>query len=195
MDVYAVAEGLALVLTLGYVGLAIVQSVWCWPSGFLGAGLTLVVCLHARLYGMAVLQLVYMALMVYGWHEWRQGGEDGGGLRVSRTPLVWAIGLTVTGALSAVAMGLFLNERTDAVLPFWDAGTTAFSLVAQLMTTRKWIENWLVWLVVDGVYVGMFVSQDLFLMASLYLALIVFAAAGFLQWRRCLRGEHPASTT
>ena len=169
MDVYALAEGLALVLTLSYVGLAIVQSVWCWPAGFLGAGLTLVVCLHARLYGMAALQLVYMALMVYGWHEWRRGGEDGGGLGVSRTPLVWAIGLTVTAALSAVAMGFLLTESTDAALPFWDAGTTAFSLVAQLMTTRKWIENWLVWIVVDGVYVGMFVSQELFLMAALYL--------------------------
>lgn len=188
MDLQLTTEGLAVVLTLAYVVLAIVQSVWCWPVGFVGASLTLLVCMNARFYGASALQLVYMALMVYGWYEWRLGGDEGGRLAVSRTPRRWWVGLCIAGAVFATALGVFLTQRTDAALPFWDAGTTSFSLVAQFMTTRKWVESWLVWIAVDAVYVGMFVSRELHLMAALYLALIGFAVAGFLGWSRSLRG-------
>ena len=188
MDAHAVAEALAVVFNLAYVGLAIVQSVWCWPAGFVGAGLTLFVFVQARLYGTAALQLVYVALMIYGWYEWRHGGQTSGRLEVSRTPPGWRIGLGVAGAAFAAALALFLAQRTDAALPIWDAGTTSFSLVAQFMTTRKWIETWLVWIVVDTVYVGMLVSQELHLMAALYLAYLILAVVGFVGWRRSMRG-------
>ncbi len=60
------------------------------------------------------------------------------------------------------------------------------------MTTRKWIETWLVWIVVDTVYVGMLVSQELHLMSALYLVYVVLAVVGFLSWRRSMRGAPAA---
>ena len=194
MDVSSISEALALVFNLAYVVLAIFQSVWCWPAGLVGAGLTLVVFLHARLYGAMALQGVYIALMVYGWHTWRHGGKEGSELAVSRTPARWRLVLASAGLAFAAALGLFLWHRTDAALPFWDAGTTSFSLVAQFMTTRKWLESWLVWIVVDAVYVGMLLSQQLHLMTALYLAYLVLAVLGFVKWRRSLRGEHTGET-
>ena len=194
MDAHALAEGAALVLNLTYVALAIVQSVWCWPVGFFGAALTLFVFVQARLYGAAALQLVYMALMVYGWYEWRRGGESGGELQVSRTPPGWRLGLAGIGVGAAALLGLFLTYRTDAALPAWDAATTSFSLVAQFMTTRKWIETWLVWIVVDVVYVGMLVTQSLNLMAALYFVYIVMAVVGWVSWRRSLPEARAAVT-
>ena len=67
------------------------------------------------------------------------------------------LSLAAAGAIGSVALGLLLRHRTDAALPFPDAATTAFSLVAQWMATRKWLENWLVWIAVDVVYVAMYV--------------------------------------
>jgi nicotinamide mononucleotide transporter len=187
MEPYGLAEALAVVFNLAYVILAIFQSVLCWFAGFVGAALTLVVFLHARLYGATALQVVYMALMVYGWHEWRHGGQEGGELAVTRTPPRWRLGLGAAGIAFAVGLGLFLKHATDAALPFWDAGTTSFSLVAQFMTTRKWIESWLVWIAVDLVYTGMLVSRELGLMAALYVGYLVLAVLGYLKWRRSLR--------
>ena len=116
----------------------------------------------------------------YGWHEWRHGGKDHGRLAVSRTPWRWLAGLAAAGGRwPRVALGLFLKHRTDAALPFPDAATTAFSLVAQWMTTRKWLENWLVWIGVDVVYVAMYVSQRLFPTAGLYAAFLVLAVLGY----------------
>jgi nicotinamide mononucleotide transporter len=187
VDLYSVLEALALVFNLAYVFLAIYQNALCWPAGLVGAGLTFVVFLDARLYGAMALQGVYMALMVYGWHEWRHGGEEGGKLAVTQTPTRWRLILGLAGAVSAVILGLFLLHRTDAALPFWDSGTTSFSLVAQFMTTRKWLENWLVWIVVDAVYVGMMISQQLYLMAALYVAYLFLAVWGWLQWRNDMK--------
>lgn len=195
MDPHALAESLAVVLNVAYVVLAIFESVLCWFAGFLGAGLTLLVFLHARLYASTVLQAAYMALMVYGWYEWRHGGEKCGELAVSRTPTRWLLGLGAAGLAFAVVLGLLLKHGTDGTLPFWDAGTTSFSLVAQLMTTRKWIESWLVWIGVDVVYTGMLVAQTLHLMAVLYLAYLVLAVLGYLKWRRSLHeAQAPGSS-
>jgi nicotinamide mononucleotide transporter len=195
MDLYTIGEWSAVVLNLTYVALAIFQSVVCWPVGFLGAGVSLVVFLHARLYAATALQVVYMGLMVYGWHQWRRGGEQGGELPVSRTPVRWRLGLGLAGLAFAVGLGLFLRYGTDAALPTWDAGTTSFSLVAQFMTTRKWLESWLVWIAVDLVYTGMLVSQGLGVMAGLYVAYLVLAVAGFLKWRRSPGAGAPAEAS
>jgi nicotinamide mononucleotide transporter len=107
-------------------------------------------------------------------------------LRVSRTPGRAAWALAAAGVAFAGGLGLFLKSHTDAALPFWDASTAAFSLVAQWMQTRKWIENWLVWIAVDVVYVGMYVVKGLFLMAGLYALFLALALAGLLAWRRSL---------
>jgi nicotinamide mononucleotide transporter len=175
------------VLGLAYVWLAIRENPWCWPIGIGNALLFLVVCAHARLYGAAGLQAVYAAVSVYGWYEWLHGGKGHGRLLVSRAPRRWLLSLAAAGAIGSVALSLFLRHRTDAALPFPDAATTAFSLVAQWMATRKWLESWLFWIAVDVVYVGMYVSQGLLPTAGLYAAFLVLAVFGYREWRASMR--------
>jgi nicotinamide mononucleotide transporter len=54
------------------------------------------------------------------------------------------------------------------------------------MTTRKWLGNWLLWVVVDAIFVGMFVSQQLHFFAVLYVIYIILAVMGFVKWQRSL---------
>lgn len=186
MEPHALAQAVGVAFGFLYVVLVIRQSVGCWPVGIVSAAVYVLVFFQARLYGAMTLQGVYIALMVYGWYEWLHGGASGGRLVVTRMPGRWRGTLGLAGAGLSVAFGLFLKHRTDAALPFWDAGTTSFSLVAQFMTTRKWIENWLVWIAVDVVYVGIYVSQRLHPTAALYGAFLVLAVLGLVQWRRSL---------
>jgi nicotinamide mononucleotide transporter len=162
------------------------ENVWCWPVGLVNVALSAVVFLHARLYSSMALQVVYAALSVYGWYEWLHGGKDRGRLAVSRAPLVWLTGLFVASVVFGALLGLFLRYQTDAALPFWDAATTSFSLAAQLMTTRKWLESWMVWIPVDVVYVGMYLSQRLDAFAGLYATFLVLAILGLVEWRRAM---------
>jgi nicotinamide mononucleotide transporter len=141
---------------------------------------------HARLYGAAGLQVFYLAMSVYGWHQWLRGGEGNGRLAVSRTPPRWAAALLTAALAVSLGLGVFLRLRTDAALPFADAATTCASLAAQWMATRKWLENWLVWMGVNVANVAICVSQGLLPMAGLYVVFLVLAVVGYRAWSRSL---------
>jgi len=177
--------------------LAIRQVPWCWPIGIGNALLFLVAYVNARIYGAAGLQVVYVAVSVYGWHQWLHGGAGHGRLEVSRTQPSWAVALGVSGILASLLLGLALKHRTNDVLPFVDAAVTVFSLVAQWMATRKWLENWLVWMVLNVANFAICVSQRLYPMSALYAFFLVLAFFGYREWHRSLRagaGVAPAAT-
>jgi nicotinamide mononucleotide transporter len=179
-------EAVAVVFGVAAVWLTIRERPWCWPVGLVNVALFAFLFWRNRIYAAAGLQVVYAALAVYGWHAWRHGGADHGALRVSRAPRAALLTLGTAALVAAALLGLGLRRYTDAALPLSDAATTSFSLAAQAMQTRKWIENWVVWLAVDAAYVTMYVSQALYLTAALYAAFFVLAILGLRAWRRSL---------
>lgn len=168
------------------VWLTVRENVWCWPTGLVNVGLFVLVFFRARLYADTALQVVYLVLCLYGWHEWLHGGRDRGPLRVSRAPVGSLAGLLGLGAAAALALGFWLSRYTDAASPFLDSATTCYSLVAQWLMTRKRLESWLFWIAVDVVYVGMYVQRGLQLTAGLYGVFLVLATLGLVEWRRSL---------
>ena len=143
-----------------------------------------VVFYGAKLYADMGLQVVYLILSVYGWYEWKYGGKDRTELRVTRAPTRLLALAAVSAVVFAITLGTILSRVTDAALPWLDSATTSTSLVAQFMMTRKILENWLIWAVVDVVYVGMFIYKELYLTAGLYAVFFVLAVAGYRQWKR-----------
>ena len=179
-------EYTAVAFTFACVALTVRQNIWCWPMGIIGVSLYGVLFWQERLYGNAVLQLVYLALSVYGWYAWLRGGENHQPLRVRRSGTVMLTALLFLGAVASVGLGYFLWGRTDASSPWLDASLTSFSLVAQFMLTRKLLENWLIWMTVDIFYIWMFIAQGLYPTGALYVAFFLLSARGFVEWRRSL---------
>jgi nicotinamide mononucleotide transporter len=165
------------------------EKAWCWPIGIVSVLLFVGVFYRARLYGAMGLQVVYVGLAAYGWYAWTSGGQGHAPLRVSRTPVAILAVAAAAGLAATAGLAAWLGQRTDESMPLTDAATTAFSLVAQWMQTRKLIENWWVWLVVDVVYVGMNLSQGLVWTAGLYAVYCGLAVAGLIEWRRSLSLE------
>lgn len=178
-------EGVAAAFGVIAVYLSTRQNIWSWPTAIVNVTLYTLVFYQGRLYGQMGLQLVYLALSVYGWYQWLYGGAQHGALRVSRASprLLISLGLLNLAAFAALAAIL---RQTDAALPWLDALLTTTSLVAQWMMTRKILENWILWIMLDLVYVPMFISQRLYATAMLYAVFLVLAAMGFIEWRRSL---------
>jgi len=174
------------------VYLTVRENVWCWPTGLVNVGLSILVFWQARLYADMGLQVVYVLLCLYGWYHWLHGGAEKGVLAVTRTPRAALPLLAALGLLGAGLLGLALARLTDASLPFWDSSTTAFSLVAQFMQTRKWLGNWLVWIAVDLVYLGIYVYKSLYWMTGLYAVFLVLAVLGHFEWSRSTGARPPA---
>ena len=96
-------------------------SIWNWPLGIANTLLYTVVFLRARLYGDALLQVVFALLNGYGWWSWTRPGERGAELPVRRaTPaeLALAAGVSLGGTAAAA---LVLARHTDSPVPLWDA--------------------------------------------------------------------------
>jgi nicotinamide mononucleotide transporter len=189
---FSVYEAVGVLFGIVAVWLTTRENVWCWPTGLVNVGLFIFVFYRARLYADMGLQVVYVALCLYGWYRWVHGGADGGTLPVSRTPARALVALGAAGAVGAALLGLTLHRHTDAALPFWDSSTTAFSLVAQWMQARKWIENWAVWIAVDVVYVGIYLQKRLYFTAGLYTVFVALAVLGLVSWRRSLAAARAA---
>ena len=165
------------------------EHLWAWPTAIINVLLYVIVFREAKLYADMGLQLVYAVISVYGWYHWMHGGANDSALRVSRTPMAtwaWLVGIAAVGSLG---LGRLLSGTTDAALPQLDASLSVISLAAQWMMTRKLVENWLVWIVLDVVYVGMFIFKALYVTAGLYAIFLVLAVTGWYAWRESLRRQ------
>jgi nicotinamide mononucleotide transporter len=173
------------------------QRIAAWPVALVNAALYFVIFGRDGLYANMGLQVFFFGLSCYGWYEWRFGGTDRTELPVTRTPRRLVPVLLALGAAGTIVLGLVLSWATrqglamgDPAKPLimWvDAGTTGTSLVAQWMLTRKLLGNWLVWVAVDVVYVGLFLATGLYPTAGLYAVFLVLATMGYVQWKRTLR--------
>lgn len=176
-------ELLAALLGAISVYLSVRQNIWSWPTAIVNVVVYAMVFYQAKLYADMGLQVIYAALSVYGWYEWLYGGANRTELHVTRTaPRLGAV-LTLIALAGSAALGVFLRGATDAALPFMDSFLSSTSLVAQWMMTKKKLENWLVWIGVDVLYVGMFVFKHLYITAGLYAVFLALAVRGYIDWR------------
>jgi len=166
------------------VWLNIRQNHWAWLFSILSSLLYAAVFADARLYGDAGLQFVFVAVSVWGWSQWLRGGEDHRPLQVSRLAARGWIAMAMSWLAGWLLLSWFLQRYTDTDVPHMDGFLTAGSLVGQFLLSRKKLENWLVWIAVDVLYVGLYLYKHLTLTAILYALFVLMAAAGWRSWRR-----------
>ena len=184
-----VAFGLALLMVV----LNMRVNALAWPLAIVSSLLYFALFSNSRLYGEASLQIVFVVVAMWGWWQWRRGTQsDGGVLRVRELSARARWGLLVALGVAWPAAGWFLKHYTDTDVPWWDAFPTAGSLIGQWLLGRQYVENWLVWIVVNVVSVGLFVYKGLWLTTLLYSLFIVLSVLGWRAWQRLLPGAAAA---
>lgn len=162
------------------------QRLASWPVGIVNAAAYMVVFARAGLYSDTGLQGVYLLLSVYGWWHWWRGKPDRSPLRVTRVPRTSLLPLALILIAIWVALALITTRIPGAALPWVDALLVAGSLVAQWMMTRKLLECWLLWIIVDAAYVQLFLVRGLHLTAALYLLFFLLAITGWRAWKHSM---------
>ena len=179
-------EIVAAVITAVSIWLATKQNIWYWPTGIVSLVMYTWVYYQARLYGEALLQIICLGLMIYGWYVWLHGGENRHELPVTRTPRRGWAAIMPAGIAGSFGSALLMRQFTDNPSPWVDASILAFSLVAQLMTARKWIENWIFWIVINVISIWLYLQRGLYPTAVLYVILLLLAFDGYRKWKRSL---------
>lgn len=181
-------ELISFALAVTTVLLNVRQNHWAWLFSITSSATYAVVFFDARLYGDSGLQLVFIAASVWGWYQWLRGAGE---TRLEVTRLgaagwAWAV---AAWALGFLLLSWFLKNYTNTDVPHIDGFLTAGSLVGQLLLARKKVENWHVWIVVDVLYVGLYLYKDLHVTAVLYAVFVLLAARGLRAWSNIARVE------
>ena len=186
---------LTTILGLAYILLEYRASIWLWAVGFLMQSLGIILYYQKGLYADCGMEFYYLAMTVYGYFNWvrkaRQSKKEKKHERrydaithfPLRLALLWAV-ITI-GAWGILYW--FLVTFTDSKVPLADSFTTALSFVGIWALARKYLEQWLIWIVVDVVTSVLYFYKDIPFKASLYALYIVIAIIGYLKWKRQMK--------
>lgn len=180
-------EAAAALLGLVNVWLVVRRSVWNYPFGIVMVLLYARIFFEAKLYSDALLQLFFLVVQLYGWWNWTRSRAESGEVVVlrlgGRARLTWA----ASCAVAALGWGALMHNYTDASYPWWDAAVAILSVAAQILLSRRFVENWVLWIVVDLLAIGLYAAKDLWLTAGLYGIFLGLATWGLVAWARAGR--------
>ncbi len=175
-------ELLSFILSVATVWLNIRQSHWAWLLAIISSATYGLVFFGSRLYGDMGLQLVFITVSFYGWYQWLHGDDSHDRLPVTTLDARGRWAAAVAWLAGFVLLAWFLKTYTDTDVPNSDGFLTAGSLVGQLLLSRKKIENWHVWIIVDILYVALYLHKHLMLTAILYAVFVGMAVIGLRAW-------------
>lgn len=163
-----------------------------WVASLVMTCNSLYVYWRAGLYADFGINVYYLLAAVYGWLLWSFGlkrTKEKAELPITRVPVRLWCGLALAFAAVYALIAYLLLGFTDSTVPYWDALNTSLSIVAMWMMARKWVEQWLVWLVVDAVSVGLYIYKGIEFYAVLYGVYTVFAYIGYRHWLKKMNAE------
>ncbi len=189
MDIKLLLQIIGVALGLLYLYLEYRANIWLWVVGLIMPVVHGMLYYRSGLYADCAMEVYYILAGVYGLSVWlRRGGKDKESKfaisHATTRVLVTAAGIY---AVAHVVIYYLLVNFTDSTVPVWDSFTTACSVVAYWLLSRKYVEQWLVWLVVDVVTVGLYFYKDIPLTAMLYAVYSALAVVGYMRWRRMAR--------
>lgn len=166
------------------VYLAAKNKIWGWPIAIISVIIYIFIFIEAKLYADTGLQVYFLFMNIYGWYYWSRKPDHHKKVLVSIITKREIIFSVIAIVVFAGGLGFLLESETDASFPFIDSFCTACSLVAQIFLARKVLENWLIWIFVDIIYVGVYLVKDLNLTAGMYALYIIIAATGYMNWKK-----------
>ena len=171
---YKLAEAIAVLLSLAYT--------WMYLKGYLpegyipagiGAGIFAILCWTKKIYAESALQLFYIGMAAYGFYIVSDPGS--GEIWTISTHLLWLLAATI----GTLLLGTFLKLYTDASMPYLDAFTTVFSVIATWMMIHLVHENWLYWIIIDAVSIYLYAKRGLKLGSVLFAVYLLLALDGY----------------
>lgn len=167
------------------VWLAAKNIIWNWPAAIISVLIYIFIFFESKLYADMGLQVYFLAMNIYGWYFWSRKKENSDDTtpvtQISKGEILWGIAGVV---LFTGIIGYLLHNHTDASFPFIDSFCTACSVVAQVFLARKVLQNWLIWIFVDAIYVAVYFSKGLYATGCMYALYIYIAAMGYYAWKK-----------
>ena len=183
-------EILGTIVGLIYLWLEYKASIYLWVASVIMPAIYLVVFYDAGLYADTAINIYYLIIAIYGFWAWRRGKDSSAPvLKISHISARQGVAMVALYAVLQVVISLLLLNFTDSTVPWFNGLTSALSVVGMWMLARKYIEQWIVWAVVDILSVGLYLYMGLYLTALLYAAYAIIAIFGYRKWQKLMKDE------
>jgi len=179
MDIQFFLEVIGFITLLGSVYYAAKESNKVWSIGIISCISFGVLFLNEGLYGLAILQGVFIIQSIYGWYNWSK--DDVFGLPVSKLGMRRFSGQFIFAACVAILVVM----KTD-LIPL-DVIITCLSLLATWFLAKKYLEAWYVWILVDILSIYLFYCTELYVISGLHIIVLGLAINGFIKWKKSLK--------
>ncbi len=172
------------------VWLTIRKNIWCFPVGIINVLITAYLVFSKTLFADTLQQLVYFVLLVIGWIKWnRVSAQSQVPVSTLETEKILPLSIIFIGG-SAV-MGYLFKNYSSASYPYWDSAATVICFIAQWLIARRKIENWILWMIANPMYITMYILKDLNWYAVLSGIYFIMAMMGWMEWKKNLKpAEH-----
>jgi nicotinamide mononucleotide transporter len=180
---------IATITAVFYVFLALKESVWCWSFGIVSSGLSVGVYFSELLWYEALLNVFYVALGIYGWIMWSKTKDENTTVSVRKIPSQVLLGASGIAVVAGIIMGIISAKYTENRFAYSDALLTSFSVIATWMTARKYIENWIFWIIIDACCAVLyyFKGPSMYLFTLLFVFYTMMAVGGYYSWKKNLK--------
>lgn len=167
------------------------KKILTWPVGIISVILYGVLFYQIQLYSDMIEQIYYLVVSIIGWITWQKQKRDTDGIPASWSScrsVVIAAGITLVGttvlAYCVANFHIWFPKvfLQPASFPVLDALTTVMSFTAMLLTTRRRIEGWIYWIVVNLIGIGLYWVKDVKFIAIQYIFLLGMATYGLVFW-------------
>lgn len=171
------------------------ENMWCWPTWIVMVILYIFIFYDVKLYSDMLLQIVFLFMQFYGWYYWLYWRSKKKNEKLNIITLIpnevikWII-ICITWT---VILGYFMKSKTDASLPYLDAFNACLSLIAQWFLSKKILENWYLWIIIDVISVWMYMYKWLYLTTGLYIIFLILATLWLLKWKKILKKDDLSS--
>ena len=186
-------EWISVILSLSYIWLVSRENILCWPIGILSSVLSILLFIHVGLYSESILYFVYVLAGVYGWIVWAEGGvgmEEGQeGFAITNWKVTKIVLSVLAAALAGLGLGVAMDRHTDASNPWIDAQTTALGLLATYLEIHKILFAWILWGVINGTSIWLYISRGLSIYAVLMLVYFALSFAGYWRWNKRMKAD------
>lgn len=178
-------EIIGVLTALIYVVLAAKGNKWCFLFGLISAIIYVYLSVVLKFYFDTAINVYYIIMSFYGWFSWgrKKSSPNFIPLQLKKKHF---LAYLISGFIITLVLAFIVDQLSDAALPYFDAFTTIFAIIATYMVVKKWIENWLIWVVVDTVAAGMYWHKELYLTSLLFIVYTIISVVGYQKWKNQL---------
>lgn len=179
-------ELIGLIIGLLYLLLEYKANIWLWPVGVIMPIVYIIIFYQNKFYADMTFNVYYLFASIYGWYIWAKSLEKTDQGFISHLPKKYIGKLTVTFVVIFAAIVFLLINFTDSDVPYGDSFTTTLSILAMWMLAHKYIEQWLLWIVVNAVTAVLYHTKELDITVILFIVNFFVSILGYVKWKKMM---------